>query len=154
METGRSRSQENFLAVGLLYVTFKWFRSGMALLNLGKVYNIRIHCGMRVFVSTHGVTTCQATFHPTIKIRGQRWECCFVLMRYLNPLVIYCSIASPFCTFQFIFLCFLFRHLKMKLSSVLLALLTLASTGLAKTTCTPSFDYCADVLTKSKGCYT
>ncbi|KAJ5833954.1 hypothetical protein N7474_002265, partial [Penicillium riverlandense] len=39
----------------------------------------------------------------------------------------------------------------MKLSSVLLALFTLASTGLAKTTCTPSFDYCADVLTKSKG---
>ncbi|EPS26338.1 hypothetical protein POX_g09354 [Penicillium oxalicum] len=39
----------------------------------------------------------------------------------------------------------------MKASSVLLTLFTLASTGLADKTCTPSFDYCSDVLIGSKG---
>ncbi|KAJ5885534.1 hypothetical protein N7495_010044 [Penicillium taxi] len=39
----------------------------------------------------------------------------------------------------------------MKFSSVVFALFALASTGLADKTCTPSFDYCSDVLLKSKG---
>jgi hypothetical protein len=39
----------------------------------------------------------------------------------------------------------------MKFSSVLLAVFALVSSGLADKTCTPSFDYCSDVLIKSKG---
>ncbi|KAJ5101239.1 hypothetical protein NUU61_003461 [Penicillium alfredii] len=39
----------------------------------------------------------------------------------------------------------------MKFSTVTLAIFALATTGLAKKTCTPSFDYCAAELTKSKG---
>lgn len=39
----------------------------------------------------------------------------------------------------------------MKFSSVALALFALVSTGLADKTCTPSFDYCSDVLIKDKG---
>ncbi|KAL4895961.1 hypothetical protein BDV59DRAFT_199186 [Aspergillus ambiguus] len=39
----------------------------------------------------------------------------------------------------------------MKPSTILLAVFALASSGLAKKTCTPSFDYCASDLTKSKG---
>ncbi len=40
---------------------------------------------------------------------------------------------------------------KMKLSSTVLTIFALASTGLAATSCTPSFDYCSDVLINSKG---
>ncbi|KAJ5281983.1 hypothetical protein N7478_007355 [Penicillium angulare] len=39
----------------------------------------------------------------------------------------------------------------MKFSAVVLAVFTLVSTGLADKTCTPSFDYCSDVLIKDKG---
>lgn len=39
----------------------------------------------------------------------------------------------------------------MKPSSLVLAIFALASTGLAKKTCTPSFDYCASNLIQSKG---
>ncbi|KAF9894918.1 hypothetical protein FE257_004540 [Aspergillus nanangensis] len=39
----------------------------------------------------------------------------------------------------------------MKLSSVLLTVFAFSATGLADKTCTPSFDYCASDLTKSKG---
>ncbi|KAJ5633438.1 hypothetical protein N7490_009777 [Penicillium lividum] len=39
----------------------------------------------------------------------------------------------------------------MKFSSVILAVFALVSTGLADKSCTPSFDYCADVLIKDKG---
>lgn len=40
---------------------------------------------------------------------------------------------------------------KMKFSSIVLTIFALASTGLAATSCTPSFDYCSDVLINSKG---
>lgn len=39
----------------------------------------------------------------------------------------------------------------MKFSSVILAVFALVSTGLADKSCTPSFDYCSDLLIKSKG---
>ncbi|KAJ5384146.1 hypothetical protein N7517_002057 [Penicillium concentricum] len=39
----------------------------------------------------------------------------------------------------------------MKVSSIILTIFTLATTGLATKTCTPSFDYCSDVLIKDKG---
>lgn len=39
----------------------------------------------------------------------------------------------------------------MKFSSVILAMSALATTGIAAKTCTPSFDYCSDVLIKDKG---
>ncbi|CAI7649015.1 hypothetical protein N7455_001857 [Penicillium solitum] len=39
----------------------------------------------------------------------------------------------------------------MKLSSIFLTVFALATTGLAAKTCTPSFDYCSDVLIKDKG---
>ena len=39
----------------------------------------------------------------------------------------------------------------MQFSPVLLAVFALVSTGVAKKTCTPSFDYCSDALIKSKG---
>ncbi|KAJ5219541.1 hypothetical protein N7468_008745 [Penicillium chermesinum] len=39
----------------------------------------------------------------------------------------------------------------MKFSSVALVLVALVSSGFAKKTCTPSFDYCADVLISDKG---
>ena len=39
----------------------------------------------------------------------------------------------------------------MKPSSIILAVFALATTGLAAKTCTPSFDYCSDVLIKDKG---
>jgi hypothetical protein len=39
----------------------------------------------------------------------------------------------------------------MKISSVLVTLFALATSGLAQKTCTPSFDYCSDVLIKDKG---
>jgi hypothetical protein len=39
----------------------------------------------------------------------------------------------------------------MKLSSIFLTVSALATTGLAEKTCTPSFDYCSDVLIKDKG---
>lgn len=39
----------------------------------------------------------------------------------------------------------------MKLSSIILSIFALATTGLAAKTCTPSFDYCSDVLIKDKG---
>ncbi|KAJ5691785.1 hypothetical protein N7462_001208 [Penicillium macrosclerotiorum] len=39
----------------------------------------------------------------------------------------------------------------MRLSSIALAIFALFSTGLADKTCTPSFDYCSDILIKSKG---
>jgi hypothetical protein len=39
----------------------------------------------------------------------------------------------------------------MKFSSVFFAVFALATTGLAQKTCTPSFDYCSDVLIKDKG---
>ncbi|KAJ5330197.1 hypothetical protein N7452_010587 [Penicillium brevicompactum] len=39
----------------------------------------------------------------------------------------------------------------MKFSSVILAITALATTGMAAKTCTPSFDYCSDVLIKDKG---
>ncbi|KGO74112.1 hypothetical protein PITC_097980 [Penicillium italicum] len=39
----------------------------------------------------------------------------------------------------------------MKLSFIILAVSTLATTGLAAKACTPSFDYCSDVLIKDKG---
>ncbi|KAJ5852746.1 uncharacterized protein N7529_012131 [Penicillium soppii] len=39
----------------------------------------------------------------------------------------------------------------MKFSSVLVTLFALATSGLAQKTCTPSFDYCSDVLIKDKG---
>ncbi|CAI7578464.1 hypothetical protein N7533_000389 [Penicillium manginii] len=39
----------------------------------------------------------------------------------------------------------------MKFSSVLLTVFALAASGLADKTCTPSFDYCSDVLIKSHG---
>ncbi|CAG7924798.1 unnamed protein product [Penicillium olsonii] len=39
----------------------------------------------------------------------------------------------------------------MKLSSVLVTLTALVTTGIADKTCTPSFDYCSDVLIKDKG---
>lgn len=41
--------------------------------------------------------------------------------------------------------------LKMRFSSVVLAVFALVSTGLADKTCTPSFDYCSDILIQSKG---
>lgn len=39
----------------------------------------------------------------------------------------------------------------MRFSSILLTLVALVSSGLADKSCTPSFDYCSDVLIKSKG---
>lgn len=42
-------------------------------------------------------------------------------------------------------------YLTMKFSSVILAVFALATTGIAQKTCTPSFDYCSDVLIKDKG---
>ncbi|CAI7668919.1 unnamed protein product [Penicillium palitans] len=39
----------------------------------------------------------------------------------------------------------------MKLSSIFLTVFALATTSLAAKTCTPSFDYCSDVLIKDKG---
>lgn len=39
----------------------------------------------------------------------------------------------------------------MRFSAVVLAVFALATTSLADKTCTPSFDYCSDVLIKEKG---
>ncbi|KAJ5667686.1 uncharacterized protein N7477_006256 [Penicillium maclennaniae] len=39
----------------------------------------------------------------------------------------------------------------MKFSSVILTVFALVSTGLADKSCTPSFDYCSDILIQSKG---
>lgn len=39
----------------------------------------------------------------------------------------------------------------MKFSAIVLAVFALATAGLADKTCTPSFDYCSDVLIKDKG---
>ncbi|CAI7616766.1 unnamed protein product [Penicillium glandicola] len=39
----------------------------------------------------------------------------------------------------------------MKLSSIILPAFVLATAGLAAKTCTPSFDYCSDVLINDKG---
>ncbi|KAJ5550294.1 hypothetical protein N7535_001764 [Penicillium sp. DV-2018c] len=39
----------------------------------------------------------------------------------------------------------------MKPCSIILTFCALATTGLAAKTCTPSFDYCSDVLIKDKG---
>lgn len=39
----------------------------------------------------------------------------------------------------------------MKFSSVILTVFALVSTGLAAKSCTPSFDYCSDLLINSKG---
>ncbi|KAJ6023741.1 hypothetical protein N7540_004538 [Penicillium herquei] len=39
----------------------------------------------------------------------------------------------------------------MKFSSVIIAVFALVSTGVADRSCTPSFDYCSDVLLKDKG---
>ncbi|QQK40809.1 fungal specific transcription factor [Penicillium digitatum] len=39
----------------------------------------------------------------------------------------------------------------MKLSAMIFTVFALASTGIAAKTCTPSFDYCSDVLLQDKG---
>ena len=69
-----------------------------------------------------------------------------------DDLAIIVPIFSIFlCTFIVSVYLEYFICLTMKLSSIFLTVSALATAGLAEKTCTPSFDYCSDVLIKDKG---
>lgn len=81
---------------------------------------------------------------------GQTVECMrFVFARFDEPG--YIPPATPPSNIYVYLLSSSATQSKMRFSTVILAVFTLATSGLAETTCTPSFDYCSDVLIKDKG---
>ena len=143
-----SRALQNSPCVWL----FNWAKGA----DLGRYADARAH-GMR-----HGVTAFQSTFrqqHAGASFLGSL-ECKnHSFPQYLRPedkiplLPLHSVFFLKLSSTGFLPKIYWDRSM-MKFSSVILAVFALVSTGLADKTCTPSFDYCSDLLIKSKGKFT